>query len=74
MSCYRVASAGGGDTYWVKARSEEEARRVVARNVGEAGDAAEDPARFSCTIDDSRKPPPYLIFRRLSYPAPVETR
>jgi hypothetical protein len=73
MNYYCVASVGDGDSYWVQACSEEEARRVVARNVGEAGDA-EDPARFSCTIDDSKKPPAYLAFRRLSYPAPVERR
>jgi hypothetical protein len=73
MTSYRIAPVDGDGAYWLQAESEEEARRLVALNVGEAR-GAEDPLRFTCAADDSKQPPRHLIMRRQSYPASIEKR
>jgi hypothetical protein len=73
MTSYRLTPVDGDRAYWLRAETEEEARRLVALNVGEAT-GAEDPALFTCAVDDGKQPPHHLIMRRQSYPASIEKR
>jgi hypothetical protein len=61
------------DSYWVRAGSEREARRLVALNVGDAKDV-EDPALFDCVPDNWKAPPEGFIYGKLSGPIPIEKR
>lgn len=73
MQCYRVTAINGEGEYWLLANSEDEARRVVALNAGEAR-TAEDSAEYSAYVDEQKRPPHYLIIRKSSYPAAIEKR
>ena len=48
-------------TYWIDARSVEEARTLVAQNVLSAKDASEA-SLFDCIQDDTKRPPEGLIY------------
>ncbi len=61
------------ESYWVLASSEKEARMLVSLNVDEAADAL-DPVKFTCLVNDTKKPPPEFIHRRLHGPIPILTR
>ncbi len=61
------------DSYWVLASSDKEARMLVSLNVNEAA-AALDPFKFDCVFNDTKKPPPEFIHRRLYGPVPILTR
>jgi hypothetical protein len=75
MPFYRLEPLGepDADAYWIVAPSEMEARQVVALNVPDAA-LATDPARFGCFEDPSRRPPPTMIYRRLSGPVTITRR
>jgi hypothetical protein len=75
MAYYRVCpkDKDQGDAYWVTARSEEQARRLVALNVEEAREA-EDPTKFEAEINGEKQPPFGLIYRRLYGPLTIEKR
>jgi hypothetical protein len=55
------AGAGPMRTYWIDARSVEEARTLVAQNVLSAKDAREA-SLFDCIQDDTKRPPAGLIY------------
>ena len=61
------------ESYWVLASSDNEARLLVSLNVDEAADAL-DPVKFTCVVDDTKKPPPEFIHRRLRGPIAILTR
>ena len=69
MPCYRLQLHGReqGEAYWLAAESERDARRLLAANVAEAGQA-EDASRFDCEISAERRPPAGLIHRRFGGP------
>jgi hypothetical protein len=75
MAYYMVWERDGtsGESYWVSASTPEEARRLVASNIQAAGRAA-DPAKFDCQVDDGKKPPEGMIYRRLHGPVAVVSR
>jgi hypothetical protein len=55
------ASAGPMRTYWIDAKSVDQARTLVALNVASAANAR-DAALFDCMPDDTKRPPPGLIY------------
>lgn len=64
MSYYCVqsrAKAGPMQTYWVLAKSADDARKLVALNVPSAAGAC-DKTLFDCLFDDTRTPPVGLIY------------
>lgn len=73
MRCYRIAAINGECEYWLLADSDEEARRIVALNAREVGNA-EDPAEYAAELDERKCPPHHLILRKSSYPVAIERR
>jgi hypothetical protein len=64
MSYYSVqsrATAGPMQTFWVRAKSADDARTLIALNVPSAA-GARDKKLFDCLIDDTRTPPVGLIY------------
>jgi hypothetical protein len=50
------------ERFWVRADNEQQARRLVALNVGGAAAEAEDAGKFSCIEDTTKTPPPSFIY------------
>lgn len=64
MPCFCVqsrANAGPMQTYWVLAKSADNARTLIALNVPSAA-GARDKKLFDCLVDDTRTPPVGLIY------------
>ena len=75
MPCFHVWAIDDDDaeSYWVRASSENEARRLIAINV-KAASNARDSAMFGCEPDETKTPSNFLIYRRLSGPLPIKRR
>ncbi len=74
MPYYRVRSARDiGESYWLLATSENEARRIIALNV-EAAREARDARKFECAPSTQKQPPEGLIYRRFHGPLSIEER
>lgn len=71
--CVRPKGDDQGEAYWVSATSDDEARRLVALNVGHAQDA-DHPGKFECEANAAKQPPFGLIYRRLNGPLTIEKR
>jgi hypothetical protein len=64
------ATTGPMQTYWVHATSCKSARALVALNVaGILG--ARDERRFDCFEDDTKTPPPGMIYSDTRGPIPI---
>ena len=74
MTIYRIAAADRADTeaYWISARSEIEARRLVALNARNAKHARGK--GFTCDVDASQVAPAGTIIRRNNGPILVDKR
>jgi hypothetical protein len=57
-----VTDAIISERFWVRADNEQQARRLVALNVGGAAAQAEDASVFSCIEDTTKTPPPSFIY------------
>jgi hypothetical protein len=64
--CVSHKNAQMGESYWLHASTEEEARTLVARSVddGSPARAADDRTTYDCSIDDSKTPPRRFIYRQ----------
>ena len=60
--CLFVKDAINAERFWVRADDEQQARRLVALNVGGLAAAAEDTSKFSCIEDTTKTPPPSFIY------------
>lgn len=74
MTIYRICRADKADdeAYWISARSETEARRLVALNARMARYARGN--GFVCEADSSQMPAPDTIHRRKNGPIPIAKR
>ena len=73
MPCYCVqsrAATGPMRTYWVNAHSCKVARALVALNVA-GSQGARDKKLFDCFEDDTRIPPPGMIYSHTHGPIPI---
>ena len=60
--CLFVTDAINAERFWVRADNEQQARRLVALNVGSSAALAEDASKFSCIEDTTKTPPPSFIY------------
>lgn len=74
LTIYRICRADQSDdeAYWISARSEGEARRLVALNARNARYARGN--GFICERDASEMPAPDTIHRRKHGPIPIAKR
>ena len=73
MPCYCVqsrAKTGPMRTYWLHADSCKTARELVALNVAGTLDARSDKL-FDCFEDDTKTPPPGMIYSDSRGPIPI---
>lgn len=61
------------DSYWLQAKTSEEARSLLALNVEEAAEAR-DINKFECVLNRDKEPPFGLIYRRLHGPVTIAKR
>jgi hypothetical protein len=64
------SDVGPMQTYWVIARSEDDARALIALNVVGAN-KARDGKHFDCFGDDTKTPPPGMIYSDVRGPIPI---
>ena len=64
------ASAGPMRTYWIDAKSVDQARTLVALHVASAANAR-DATLFDCMLDDTKRPPPGLIYSHSEGPTKI---
>lgn len=73
LANFHVYPITDGDSFWVKASSSEEARRLIALNVPEATQV-EETAHYRCEEDDHKSPPHGMIYHRLGRPISITRR
>jgi len=64
------SNTGAMQTYWIHAESPQTARKLVALNVPWAS-AARDSKLFDCLEDDTKTPPPGMIYSDTRGPLPI---
>lgn len=64
----------GGEFYWLAADDPDHAKNLVALNCGEASGGASNPNSYDCKPDETKTPPPRLIYRRFGGPLTVSGR
>jgi hypothetical protein len=72
--CIFATDQANAERYWVRAESDEQARHLVALNVGGAAAGAEDASKFTCVEDTTKTPPPSFIYCSAHGPVAVEKR
>lgn len=74
MTFYRIsiADASNDEAYWISARSEDEARRLVALNARNASRARG--RGYLCEVDSTQTPPADMIYRRKNGPISIAKR
>lgn len=72
--CVQARDGVNAERYWVRAETDEQARRLVALNVGGPAAAAEDVSKFACIEDVTKTPPPSFIYRSEHGPVAIERR
>ncbi|MAN79694.1 MAG: hypothetical protein CMF64_04810, partial [Magnetovibrio sp.] len=53
---FHIYPVADGDSFWVKASSSEEARKLITLNVPDAANATES-SQYRCEEDDQKSPP-----------------
>ena len=72
--CIFAAHDANAERFWVRADTGEQARRLVALNVGGPAAAAEDQDKFTCIEDTTKTPPPTFIYRSRHSSVTIERR
>lgn|GEM_PF-1483582 len=70
---FHIYPVADGDSFWVKASSSEEARKLITLNVPDAANAAEA-SQYRCEEDDQKSPPHGLIYHQQGRPITITRR
>ena len=70
---FHIYPVADGDSFWVKASSSEEARKLITLNVPDAPNAAEA-SQYRCEEDDQKSPPHGLIYHQAGRPITITRR
>ena len=64
---FHIYPVADGDSFWVKASSSEEARKLITLNAAEA-------SQYRCEEDDQKSPPHGLIYHQAGRPITITRR
>ena len=70
---FHIYPVADGDSFWVKASSSEEARKLITLNVPDAPNATEA-SQYRCEEDDQKSPPHGLIYHQQGRPITITKR
>lgn len=73
MAVFHIYANVKGESYWLKAATDEEARRLVVLNAPDAADVAR-PDVFKCELESDKSPPWGVILRQTGRPIKIEKR
>lgn len=73
LANFHIYPIADGDSFWVKASTSDEARKLIALNVPDASNAQET-SHYRCEEDDQKSPPHGLIYHQLGRPISITKR